>query len=1569
MAFNSCTPSRIYGPLEQTLFLGMTVQDFSATAGWNEQFSTVTVNLVQDDCAGTRYYFDTNFNWTSAYFADGDPGFNQAQVGSPVFFKIGNFEFGGIIQSYNLSDDPNGRNILTANLISPGIIMEGTQVIIDEYVGSIGDIPNIINAFGFLESLGADCPFSEGFGSPAGGFGNAQQTARGVPWKWLKQALQVLLGGLYTAAYSKEYILEPGVIQYRPGVGTYGSIINDKYIVDIDDLPTVDDINYRIPGPTSSLMELISAVCNDGGYDYYVDFLPTKSNGTFNPITNVIKIRTISRVNSPGDEGLQDIVNFINEQNSQQKLISQSSLGQELRPDYNSAFIIGGQKEQLYQQLADPNPTFSDIVPFWGYNFQKQLLIAKWNPIDLYDEDLNPYRPGGDPQWYVQLDYQTLNYTLNVPFTALLNGGFIPETALCASKGDFQSFWEWVFTHGRFTDLFAWATDTGYGLGLSRDLFRKRVKSRAEARSSRSPKAMHGLSPVDIIYQDLETVYKFVQNYTNEQYGKQFLVAVPFVCYRTDPDTNQILYTDETSNEGWVDSDSVVVINTDGTTAQPGVGSVLGLTHRESTDVFSSEVGKLSSFIRWDYGFSRFDNSEANGVTAVATDTLNGSFWVKADVEQDWIIASFNGEQKVAALLKTEYVPLYKPMANESGISPQFVGALGSNFRTGLIPTGLGDGIGRGLNSSDSYAPAFIPFSFPYGAVVPIKSNTQTYGPWYGKATDVKGNVYVEKDDGLVPWEYGDSSYMTDAVRIKIQNQITAMQKAERGSVTVAGYPEKQLGTALSDSPILITDRVLQQKSYNGYYFYYIDVGGVSEKASQITNLNVTVGGSAITTQYTLSTFTPVKGRFTKGNAERLKQIGQQNFKTSKKFRALAQGGIKTATTKQASNVGSSMFGSRSPISILAGEYHGPDPDHSGLVRKTIVGQTDNYAALYQNYNSGCMMSLDGLFRPVQNRQSTISGIPVANDPGSPTSPFQPKLSESPAGPLSAYTGLIINSSYLNFLTNPGSDLSQRASGHPGHDIEFVARSTTGDIQTNNFGYMGLFDTGTTSYTSDYRYMALRGPLVIHGWGYDIMGKPIPNSNETGIFSGWDGLQSPTSGNHVSGLHRKDYNLLTDQFHSGWLQDSTTWPVGPVDLRFDRRRGVWTIPNDFRLYLVDLYTPISGIGDTGNGLVLNADDVYDGSGGFVSTGIGGRPEWELTVTNPFDDEISAGKILVYYSHESGQYWPVQACCGGTTSSGPPPDPSPPCVYKTCSEIQGCVYMCEPNTSPVCYLIQDKCGVGCKCPETIDRPRDCGDCVDPDTGKMTPCPPCSFTYAGTCGYDPCGQADGGHSNPDGLQYYMSYDNIPLGVTPKARARLDGNLIYGKEGVGIVGIEPQNLHFAGSLAFLTGVPTLPYFEESCTGLNSDPDCVFTGFDYSRSIAYVPGGKYNLPSGTEVMVSFFPRPSGKGNAYLIDEVLNFSDCSSQTVTGEYFLWFYPIVLANPPSGVSSITLHLPLTSQTGFVDKCFTVKKINSHANTVILSASGSDQIDGSSTYTLYNQYESVKVVSDGSNWHVI
>jgi hypothetical protein len=75
-----------------------------------------------------------------------------------------------------------------------------------------------------------------------------------------------------------------------------------------------------------------------------------------------------------------------------------------------------------------------------------------------------------------------------------------------------------------------------------------------------------------------------------------------------------------------------------------------------------------------------------------------------------------------------------------------------------------------------------------------------------------------------------------------------------------------------------------------------------------------------------------------------------------------------------------------------------------------------------------------------------------------------------------------------------------------------------------------------------------------------------------------------------------------------------------------------------------------------------------------------------------------------------------------------------------------------------------------------------------------------------------------------------------------------------------------------------------------------------------------------------------------------------------------FIPV---NATSG--SVTITLPAAKETK--GKRYTVKKVDSSTNSVIVDPTGSDTIDDATTATLNIQYESICIMSDGSEYWII
>ena len=205
----TCEPASMFGPKEQTIFLGASIQSVSCSLGWNEQQSSITVTLVEDNCTAPAdnpkvYYPLPGQRLTTTAK---DPGFIKPTIGTAVYFRIGGdlgtstdiFEFSGIVQAWTVDASSSGSPVYTVTIVDPRMILSNLEVIVSDYAGAVGDVYNLINAYGWLESVGVSCPQTAVngslFGSPAGGFGGADNNNEGTPYLLLRNAIQRLLSG------------------------------------------------------------------------------------------------------------------------------------------------------------------------------------------------------------------------------------------------------------------------------------------------------------------------------------------------------------------------------------------------------------------------------------------------------------------------------------------------------------------------------------------------------------------------------------------------------------------------------------------------------------------------------------------------------------------------------------------------------------------------------------------------------------------------------------------------------------------------------------------------------------------------------------------------------------------------------------------------------------------------------------------------------------------------------------------------------------------------------------------------------------------------------------------------------------------------------------------------------------------------------------------------------------------------------------------------------------------------------------------------------------------------------
>ena len=223
----TCTPQSLYGPYYQTRFCGATVMNFTVNAGWNEQSSELSVNLVED-CSTTNKRIEYDVDLEGRIVTDADE-FVEPPIGCPVYFRIGDiiddagsysrnpeggFEFSGVLQAWTRKMDVNGNPTYSVKITDPRVILENSHIIVSDLGESVfvappdlnrGQLatPNVINAYAWLEALSADCRNALGsypayvgetpVGSLTGGFGGSGVNQRGMRWNLLKQALGVLV--------------------------------------------------------------------------------------------------------------------------------------------------------------------------------------------------------------------------------------------------------------------------------------------------------------------------------------------------------------------------------------------------------------------------------------------------------------------------------------------------------------------------------------------------------------------------------------------------------------------------------------------------------------------------------------------------------------------------------------------------------------------------------------------------------------------------------------------------------------------------------------------------------------------------------------------------------------------------------------------------------------------------------------------------------------------------------------------------------------------------------------------------------------------------------------------------------------------------------------------------------------------------------------------------------------------------------------------------------------------------------------------------------------------------------
>ena len=271
-------------------FLNSSIVSFSESVAWGAGEISCDINLV--DCTV------------------GGDSFSPPSVGTPCYFEFDSHKFLGLLDRYTVNYSSSGYPTYSVHLSNGIFLLQGTKIILNNFYGTTNSVPNLVNVFGYLENTF--------------GFGGSEVNSAGISWYKVFTGINTLVNNSAGTIYG-------GCIKHK----TF------KYGIDLSLLPMIPN-TYRINSDSVSLIEFIEEVCEAGGHDFFIKLEHlTQQEKNSTGLDAKFKVYTVSRLNEPTPGEIQNFVNSA-------QCVPQKEIGQEVRKDANSKFVIGANVEQMW---------------------------------------------------------------------------------------------------------------------------------------------------------------------------------------------------------------------------------------------------------------------------------------------------------------------------------------------------------------------------------------------------------------------------------------------------------------------------------------------------------------------------------------------------------------------------------------------------------------------------------------------------------------------------------------------------------------------------------------------------------------------------------------------------------------------------------------------------------------------------------------------------------------------------------------------------------------------------------------------------------------------------------------------------------------------------------------------------------------------------------------------------------------------------------------------------------------------------------------------------------------------
>lgn len=712
----------------QQRFLNSSIRGFNCSVGWNNQESRLTVNLVDDPV--------------------NDDYFSPPDVGSPVYFDYQGWQFNGLLEKHTTNGSDGGSPLYEVTVVDPRVLLDGVQLILSEYSGSVGGVPNIINVYGYLESFG---------------FGNSGANESGITWDRVVTVVQQLTG-----------------VTGAGGFNAYGGPIRYKgfsYAIDLSNLQMLPAV-YRIQGsPSISLMEALSEICSASGSEFFVRL----------EAGNIIKIYTISRFNVPNK-------NVINQFVSQTAGACSKNVGLEMVNDTCAKMLIGGKKTNLSVRSKSTETNYTNpIWQYWGYDLDGRVILSSDNEnnetftLDL--RGLNFVYAERYPTNVGEVRAALKNLESWQSYVSMYSHvEYIP-----VADGEFQARY-YVTKNGNFVQ----SENTYRHNKVINPHFRKaqimglpstftQNTDKLILRDQNPANYMNMYNPV--LEKKIEEFYNLFRAYVEQYYGRQFMVELPDLYVKTDSETGMNLFSQIPTSGGYLTDEQIN-------------DSINNNLLPANYDRLSLDDGRIECYARFnDYRNLDLSYFRNNALSTISNQDIligaNGfSVFVKCTVDPTIV---FIGNNYTIPRAIVSLPGIFSTRTNGAEADSILL-----DFSTNMGNSELAD---RLANSpfADALNDTMIPRAVhPDLIAVPMESQTDTYGPWY--VAGAAGKTEIEHSSDLVPWNYGGYELMNLTGESRVMDAAANLQWLETGSVEYPDIPVLQLGDQLLQSGPYVTD-------------------------------------------------------------------------------------------------------------------------------------------------------------------------------------------------------------------------------------------------------------------------------------------------------------------------------------------------------------------------------------------------------------------------------------------------------------------------------------------------------------------------------------------------------------------------------------------------------------------------------------------------------------------------------------------------------------------------------------------------------------------------------------------